>query len=313
MKLFNSSIIQPSQEPLWVVGCGDIGRRLAQYTEGERMYGLVSSTSSADLCQALSIDATVCELNSDCNSSSHSSHTTLASYCSRIQGGDVFYFIPPSVKEDQGEFISIFLDQLKTGQIRRMVLLSTTGVYGDCAGAWIDESSPLSPSAARAGRRYKVEQLAIESSQRLSFELVILRVAGIYAKDRLPLQRLKQQLPMVNREASPWTNRIHADDLAQIALAAMQIDMDKQYDIFNVCDGKPLKMADYFDQIADYAGLARPSKISFKQAEKTLSVGMLSYLRESRRIRNDKMVEQLGVTLQYPSLEEALTLFAQEE
>ena len=135
-------------------------------------------------------------------------------------------------------------------------------------------------------------------------EYIILRVPGIYAKERLPLARLKKGLAVVNSNEAAWTNRIHADDLAMVCQKAMASVISGE--IYNVTDGQPSTMTDYFNQVADYVGLARPPQISMQEAETTLSAGMVSYLRESRRISNVKMLKELQVELQYPRLKEGL-------
>lgn len=133
---------------------------------------------------------------------------------------------------------------------------------------------------------------------------MILRVAGVYAKDRLPLARLQQETPVINANEAPWTNRIHADDLAQACRLAMQSPLNNEY--YNVCDDQPSTMTDYFNQVADFSGLARPPQISVSEAQHVLSEGMLSYLNESRRISNKKVCYELGLTLRYPTLTEGL-------
>ncbi len=133
---------------------------------------------------------------------------------------------------------------------------------------------------------------------------MILRVPGIYAIERLPLERLKKSLPVINAEEAGYTNRIHADDLAQACKAAMECESANQ--IINVTDGNPSTMTDYFNQVADFADLPRPPQISLAEAEKTLSAGMLSYMKESRRIKNDKMLKSLNFKLRYPDLKTSL-------
>ena len=134
---------------------------------------------------------------------------------------------------------------------------------------------------------------------------MILRVPGIYAQDRLPLSRLEKGLAVVNAKEAGWTNRIHADDLAQACKLAM--DCKQKNQIINITDGNPSSMTDYFNQVADYAKLPRPPQISMSEAEETLSEGMVSYLKESRRIKNDKMLSILKITLKYPTLESTLS------
>lgn len=186
------------------------------------------------------------------------------------------------------------------GHPRRLVYLSTTGVYGDCDGAWVDETWPLRPTAARSKRRVDAEERLQAWSAASGSELVILRVAGIYAADRLPLERLRQGLPVVKLAQAPWSNRIHAEDLVEVCLAALT--RAPAGAIYNVCDGNPSTMTDYFLKVAEAAGLPAPPQIDLAEASTQLSAGMLSYLRESRRLDNKRLRDELGVHLRYPDL-----------
>ena len=165
----------------------------------------------------------------------------------------------------------------------------------------------MNPKADRAYRRLSAEQALQDWAKRHHKEYMILRVPGIYAQDRLPLERLKKGLAVVNESEAGWTNRIHADDLAQACKAAMHCEKANQ--IINITDGNPSTMTEYFNQVADYAGLPRPPQISMKEAEATLSKGMVSYLKESRRIRNKKMLDTLNISLKYPSLKTFINTF----
>jgi nucleoside-diphosphate-sugar epimerase len=167
----------------------------------------------------------------------------------------------------------------------------------------VDETREANPQVDRARRRWDAEQALRAWRERGGGELVILRVAGIYGPGKLPLARLRKQVPMVAEGDAPWTNRIHADDLVEVCLAAMARGGDGE--IYNVSDGRPGNMTDYFNRVADLAGLARPPLISLQQAQQELSPGLLSYLGESRRMDNAKLRE-LQVSLRYPDLDSGL-------
>ena len=128
----------------------------------------------------------------------------------------------------------------------------------------------------------------------------MLRVPGIYGPGKLPLARLRKGTPVLREEDSPYTNRIHADDLALICIAAM--NSSHASNIYNVSDGHPSNMTDYFFRVADAAGLPRPPTVSRTEAQEVLSAGMLSFLKDSRRMSNAKMLDELAVTLRYPDL-----------
>ena len=186
----------------------------------------------------------------------------------------------------------------------RLVYISTTGVYGDCGGAWVDEDRSVQPQADRARRRWDAEQTLAQWRDTAGAALVTLRVAGIYGPGRLPLEHIRSGLPLVRPEDAPWSNRIHAEDLVAACIAAMERGADGA--VYNACDGNPSTMADYFYQVADAAGLPRPPVIPLAEAQGLLSAGMLSYMRESRRLSNRRLIEELGVSLRYPSLHEGL-------
>ena len=129
---------------------------------------------------------------------------------------------------------------------------------------------------------------------------MILRVGGIYGPGRLPEKRIRDQIPVIHETLAPKTNRIHADDLAEICIAAAKYGRDGE--IYNVSDGCDSNMTEYFFQVADHLGLARPPSIDWETAKNVLSPGMLSYLRESRRMNNSKMLKELRIRLKYPDL-----------
>jgi nucleoside-diphosphate-sugar epimerase len=296
----------------WIIGCGDIGRRVARlYQElakesNKLVKGLVYSETSLQLCQAANIQTIRCDLDDDLNQvfTTENSLQAIDRFdADEFKEAYIFYFAPPPPRGEYDRRLQSFLDTIK-GRPEKIVLISTTGVYGDSQGAWIDETYPIAPKADRAKRRVHAETLLSQWATRYQKAAVILRVPGIYAPDRLPLARIKKGLPIVQNSEAGWTNRIHADDLATVCQSAMQLTPPSR--IYNVTDGSPSTMTDYFNQVADYAGLARPPQISMQEAIETLSQGMVSYLQESRRISNQKMLNELGIILRYPDLKAGL-------
>lgn len=276
-----------------IIGCGDVGRCVARryLGSGNAVTGIVRSEASADSLKQQGIQAIRVDLDQD----------PLPSLPSRDER--VFYFAPPPARGAADPRVARMVEAFhRDGPPRRLVYISTTGVYGDCRGEWVDEKRPVNPGVDRARRRLDAEIRFQEWSRVSGAELVILRVAGIYGPDRLPLARIRQGLPLVRAKEAPFTNRIHEYDLAQVCMASMERPVAGE--IFNVSDGHPGAMADYFDAIADLAGLPRPPKIPLAGAEQHLSAGMLSYMRESRRLDNRKMLERLTIELRYPSLEQ---------
>ena len=216
----------------------------------------------------------------------------------------IYYFIPPPSKGIEDTRLPRFLQGLGNNFPQRVVMISTSGVYGNCHGEWVDESRPVSPQADRAKRRYDAEQQMTVWGRQQGVDVMILRVAGIYGPGRLPVARLEKKLPMVDESEAPWTNRIHVDDLITVCKAVMANGGGGE--VYNVSDGNPGNMTDYFNQVADIAGLPRPPVIKLDEADGRLSAGLMSYLRESRRIDNRKMLAVPGVDLRYPTLAEGL-------
>ena len=281
---------------LSIVGCGDIGSRVARVclARGDEVLGWVRTEASLNRLKALEIPAVRVDLDDD--------KTDIPS----VQGQCLFYFAPPPGTGREDTRVARLIESIReAGSPRRVVYLSTTGVYGDCRGEWVDETWPTAPLADRARRRLDAETRWRDWRDTTGGELVILRVAGIYGPGKLPVKRLQSAQPMVGEADSPITNHIHSQDLVQVCLAAMQRGRDGE--VYNVSDGHPGSMAGYFNQVADVLGLPRPPRISMEEALRQLTPGMLSYLGESRRLSNRKMLVELGVELQYPDLQTGLS------
>ena len=293
--------MKTTMKNIWIVGCGDIGRRLFQLYQAEHkndtIQAIVQTDSSVAACNKSGLKTLQMDLDS------LGSCENIGFNKAQFAGSTLFYFAPPPLTGKQDTRLKNFLSKLK-GAPSRIVLISTTGVYGDSQGEWIDETTPPNPVAERAYRRLSAEETLKSWAKEHAKQYMILRVPGIYAQDRLPLARLRKGLPVVDEAEAGFTNRIHADDLAQACLLAMHCSHKNE--TINVSDGNPSTMTAYFNHVADFAGLPRPSQISLAEAKQTLSSGMVSYLKESRRIKNTKMLELLEIKLKYPTLKSAL-------
>ena len=278
-----------------IVGCGDVGRKVAAGARAldEPVYCLVRSAASAAALQDLGLTSRAVDLD-------HADPSLDGDW----DQAEILYLAPPPPTGDDDPRMRRFLHALPGGRRHRIVYISTSGVYGDCAGEWVDEARPARPQVDRARRRHSAEQQLLAWRTAGGGEVVILRVAGIYGPGKLPVERLKKGLPMIGADEAPWTNRIHIDDLVQVCGAAMARGRDGV--VYNVSDGRPGNMRDYFDRVADLVGLPRAPLIRLAEAEGRLSAGLMSYLGESRRLDNRKMLEELGVTLRYPTLAEGL-------
>ena len=144
----------------------------------------------------------------------------------------------------------------RSTRLRRLVYVSTTGVYGDCAGAWIDETRPLRPATDRGIRRVDAEQRVRAFGRRSGVAVCVLRVPGIYALDRTggdPRERLARGGAVLAAEDDVFTNHIHADDLARTCIAALSRGLTQR--AINVGDDSAMRMGDYFDLAADMFGM----------------------------------------------------------
>jgi nucleoside-diphosphate-sugar epimerase len=282
-----------------IIGCGDIGRRIAAHgrTAGASIAGLVRSAHARERLAAAGIAPVVGDLDLP---------ATLAELPSA--GALLYYLAPPPASGTSDPRVEALLDALAGREPRRMVYVSTTGVYGDCGGAWITEEQPLRPGSDRARRRVAAEQALRGWGEAAGVAVVVLRVPAIYGPGRLPIERLRRGDPVLREEESPYTNRIHSEDLARVCMAAAE--RGRAGGIYNVSDGHPTSMTEYFLRVADLLGLPRPPIIAMEEARERLSAEMLSYLRESRRIDNTRMREELGVELLYPDLEAGLAACA---
>jgi len=278
-----------------IIGCGYIGEQIAmrELELGNQVTAVVRRTERAESLIEKGLDVLVADFDQP-----------LASKFTNLQNVWLYYLVPPpsAGTEDtrMRNFVAALCDEQAEAQPERAVLISTTGIYGDCGGDWITEDRPAAPQVDRARRRVDAEQVFTAWAQGLGTSAVILRVPGIYGPGRLPQKRLQSGTPVLSEAESPWSNRIYAADLVRSCMAAMRHDDPAA--VYNICDGHPSTMTDYFNQVADHLGLARPPVISRAQANKQLTAGMLSYLAESKRIDNSLMREHLGVEPTYPDL-----------
>jgi nucleoside-diphosphate-sugar epimerase len=277
---------------IFIAGCGDIGLRVAglEKAAGNAVTALARSSESASKLIQRGIDPVEGDLDRP---------DTL-----RLlpKNPDVlYYFAPPPAQGEGDPRLAALLAAMDVQALpRRVVYISTSGVYGDCGGACIDEDWPLNPRSERGKRRAAAESCLRVWADDNGVDSVILRVPGIYGPGRLPVGRIQQGVPVVRVEESPWSNRIHADDLAQACFFSAR--RGRTGGVYNVSDGQPSTMTDYFFQVADTLDLPRPPIISMEEARRILGPGILSFLEESKRLDNRRMLQELGVVLRYPNI-----------
>ncbi|MCW8829242.1 MAG: SDR family oxidoreductase [Gammaproteobacteria bacterium] len=281
---------------IFIIGCGNIGRLVAGkwIEQGVNVTALARSEASALRLQGLGIKTVFGDLDRQ---------QTLTGL--PLAGHTLYYFAPPSPQHEGDPRMENLLTAINPQNLpRRIIYISTSGVYGDTGGAWVTEQDDPNPQTARARRRVAAETALRRFGRGQNVAVVILRVGGIYGPGRLPEERLQRGLPVLNEAECGYTNRIHAEDLAHICLTAAE--KGKADNIYNVTDGQPGNMTQYFYAVADALGLPRPPNLPMDEAREQLSPAMLSYLTESRRMDNSKLLREFGITLRYPDLQSGL-------
>lgn len=281
---------------VFIVGCGDVGERLSGLwrARGAKVLGLARSEISARRLSRLGVTPVRGDLDDP---------SSLAGL--PVRGAFLYHLAPPPETGEDDPRARAFLSAIPPGEEpAKAVYMSTTAVYGDNGGAWVTEETLPAPGSARGKRRLDAERAFLAWGKERGVPVVILRVSGIYGPGRLPVEAVRRGAPVVREGEAPWTNRIHADDLATVCVAAMERGRDGA--VYNVSDGSPGTITQYYNAVADLLGLPRPPTVTMGRARRIMSPGMLSYLSESRRIDARRMREELCGTLRYPDLSAGL-------
>lgn len=279
-----------------IVGTGDVARRAIPWlTRRFRVFALIRRPELRAELRALGARPIVADLDD-----AHSLR--------RLAGlaDAVLHFAPPP---DQG------VQDMRTARLiralarasslpQRIVYISTTGVYGDCAGAWVPETRACRPQTARAQRRVDAEQRLRALAAERGVSVSILRAPGIYASERLPVARLRRGEPVLHADEDVFTNHIHAEDLARIACGALFRGRGGR--VYNAVDDSCMRMGDYFDLAADVFGLPRPQRVTRAELAQRVTPMALSFMSESRRLDNRRLHRELRVRLRYPTVGEGL-------
>lgn len=219
----------------------------------------------------------------------------------------VVHLAPPPLSGDSDPRTAHLMAALRGGTSlpQRLVYISTSGVYGDCAGARFDETRPVSATTPRARRRVAAERQLRAWGRTPGGPCVsILRVPGIYAADRLPLERLQAGTPVLAREDDVFTNHVHADDLARAVFAALRRGRANR--VVHASDDSEMRMGDYFDLVADTYALPRPPRVARAEAATHLSPALLSFMSESRRLDNRRLRRELHFRFLYPTVRDGV-------
>jgi nucleoside-diphosphate-sugar epimerase len=285
-----------------IVGCGYTGVRLARRCreEGGTVRGYATRPASLTAIAAVGADPALLDLDS-----------SAAQAPPQVEGHVVYYCVPPSQTSDADVRLKRFLS-LMQGRPLRIVYLSTTGVYGDHAGGRVDEDTPTHAETARAVRRVAAERSITAFAADRSISWCILRVAGIYGPNRLPLERLRRREPAIEPAEARPTNRIHVDDLVTACVAAGRVaGADRR--IYNVTDGNEESSTEFLQRVARLTGLPPPPLMSRAMAREVSTPSVWSFLGESRRVDNRRMLTELGVTLAYHDLDMGIRASLEEQ
>ena len=277
---------------LLIVGCGDVVRRaLPVLTRRWRVFALVRSADPA--LSACGVTQIIGDLDQP---------ATLLRLRGLAQA--VLHSAPPPSEGAGDPRTKRLLATLGRSRSlpRSLTYISTTGVYGDCAGAAVPETRPLATKSARARRRVAAETLLRHTACRWGMRVSILRAPGIYAADRLPLERIRRGDPLLLPEEDSYTNHIHADDLARACIVALERGRANR--AYHISDDSDIRMGDWFDKLADAFGLPRPPRVTRAEAQTRLSPMLLSFMNESRRLANTRMKRELK--LRYATVDDGI-------
>jgi len=279
---------------LLIVGCGDVGLRVAKLLRGR--WRLIALTSSPARCAALRTAGVVPLVG----------NLDVPATLARLAGlsDAVLHLAPPPLGGLTDPRTANLLHALarKPG-LQRIVYGSTSGVYGDCGGARIDETRTVAPASDRARRRVDAEQRLRVFGRATGVRVTLLRIPGIYAGDREgghPRERVARGAPVLAAADDVHTNHIHADDLARACVAALHRGLPQR--VVHASDDTEMKMADYFDLAADLSQLPRPPRVSRSEAATRLSPTQMSFMAESRRLDNTRLKRELRLRLHYPTV-----------
>jgi len=281
---------------IFIAGCGYIGRRVARLARdtGYETTCLVRSAEHGEALEEAGFGTTAVSLDDPAGIR-----------LPEIAGGVVLYSVPPPGGGLFDTRARNFCAALAlSAPPAKIVYLGATSVYSETRGGVVTEDSPTIPVSAMGKRRLDAEAAFREFGAAHGTAVVILRISGIYGPGRLPLMQISQGQPLLKEEESGPSNRIHADDLAQVCLAA--VEKGEAGAIFNVSDGNPASMTRYFNAAADALGLPRQPQVNMEEARRTMSPLMFSYVSESRVVDNSRMLERLGVRLRYPTMFQGL-------
>jgi nucleoside-diphosphate-sugar epimerase len=277
-----------------IIGCGYTGERLAQRLRStHEVLAVVRSNTSRNKLQSQNIAAIELDLDSV-------SVDTWPLRTAQIDSTCLFYLAPPPGKGLSDSRLDRFLRRIN-GRPSVFVYMSTTGVYGNTGGAQVDESTAVNPQTERAQRRMSAEHMTRVWCNENQVRRVVLRVPGIYGPKRIPLVRLQRGEPFIRLSEAGVTNRIHVEDLVTVCIAATT--RNEARGVYNVTDGNSMSSTEFMRRVAAIANMPAPVELSMEEARLTLSAERMSFLDESRRVSNQRLLTELQLQLQYADVD----------
>lgn len=294
-----ADLYRPGRRPsLLIIGCGDVGLRVLRTLGAHwRVLVLTSTPARVPALRAAGAVPLVGDLD---DPATLGRLGALADHVLHLAP-------PPGAGHTDPRTAALARALWRGGRTQHLVYGSTSGVYGDCAGACIDETRAVAPATDRARRRVDAEARLRHFGRAAGCTVTVLRIPGIYALDRVggdPRERLRRGLPVLQPQHDVYTNHVHADDLARACIAALLRGRPQR--VVHACDDGALKMGDHYDLVADLSDLPRPPRVAREAAVQQLGPMAMSFLGESRRLANTRLKRELRLRLRYPTVREAL-------
>lgn len=288
-------------ETVLIVGCGYLGRRVAERLRGDarKVLATVRSVSSMQALHADGYALRLLDLDA------------ATDFAPPEDAYRVLYLAPPPPHGSQDPRLARLLSALQGHPPQRIVYAGSSSVYGDRQGAWVDETAAVSPQSETATRRLHAETGLLRWCEEHRISAVVLRLAGIYGPQRLPLERLRSGRPVVRESEAGWSNRIHVDDLAQACVSALRHPSPQT--IYNVADGHPASTTAFLRAVAERARLPMPAEVALSDALAHASPAQARFLRESRRLEVSRMRRDLLCTPRFVDFRAGLDAIADFE
>ncbi len=215
----------------------------------------------------------------------------------------IYYLIPPPPHGEKDSFLSLFLKH-NTVQAQKIVYFGVSSVYGDHQGEWVNEQSSCITSHARQLRRIDAEQQWLAYCKKNSRSLLLLRIAGIYGPQRLPIEAAKAQTPIIERNKAPLTNHIYVRDLARISYLLACTNTTEL--VYNIADGNPQPMGTLQQLVAQKLGTQQAPYQSWQQAWERATPMKREFMQSSKRLNIEKLKSSLGTNFFMHTLNDAV-------